>query len=463
MTVHMKRNVLVALLAASCGSANIVSYPADAGSEPPILTSFQASSEAVFVGDHAQLTAVFDGDSATIDELSDVRSGVAIDTPPLARSTTFTLRVHRGDEVASASVTIRADYRNRIRVLAPARVARTQHLAAPLPGGGALFMGGHTSEELNVPDSDSASIFDPDSETILDAGHMRLTAVDGEFTSAALLSDGAILLAGGGINAGVGALTTVATQIFRPGIGFVRTGNAMTRSLVVRKATSLAGGGVLLSGGATLLPVAAVERYDESTGEWRLAASMNHPRALHGATLLPDGRVLVSGGITCCRPGDTPAFWADSAEIYDPAADAFTPTGSMAAARAAHAAALLPDGRVLVAGGSAEVSPPLGTEIYDPSTGSFSSAGDLATARSGHSAVRLTDGRVLIVGGIAPDGTAVASTEIYDPATGRWTSGPTMDAAFDRASVTLMDNGKVLIFGGEDRGGSPRPDAALFE
>jgi len=80
-------------------------------------------------------------------------------------------------------------------------------------------------------------------------------------------------------------------------------------------------------------------------------------RVTHTATLLTDGRVLVAGGS------------ADpSAEIYDPKTGTFSPTGSMSEARGAHTATLLTDGRVLMAGGSKNHS----AEIYDPAAGTFS-------------------------------------------------------------------------------------------
>ncbi|MGH3019226.1 MAG: hypothetical protein ACRDNR_03580 [Gaiellaceae bacterium] len=68
---------------------------------------------------------------------------------------------------------------------------------------------------------------------------------------------------------------------------------------------------------------------------------MNVARWLPGATRLADGRVRVAGG-----GGD------DSAEIYDPAANTWTPTTNMVVARRYRPLqTLLLDGRVLVAGG----------------------------------------------------------------------------------------------------------------
>src|SRR5215468_4748399 len=74
-------------------------------------------------------------------------------------------------------------------------------------------------------------------------------------------------------------------------------------------------------------------------------------------------------------------------------------------ARAAHTATLLPDGRVLIAGGcavdgctTAEVEP--SSEFYVPGRG-FIAGPPMLHPRSGHSATLLRDGRVLIVGGWA--------------------------------------------------------------
>jgi hypothetical protein len=67
-------------------------------------------------------------------------------------------------------------------------------------------------------------------------------------------------------------------------------------------------------------------------------------RDTHVAVSLPNGTVLVAGGIS----GGTDF----TAEFYDPVTGVFTQTGSMGVGRILAAAALLPDGRVLVTGGS---------------------------------------------------------------------------------------------------------------
>src|SRR3989442_13351111 len=110
-------------------------------------------------------------------------------------------------------------------------------------------------------------------------------------------------------------------------------------------------------------------------------------RARAAGALLTDGRGLITGG----QSGDIRA----EAEIYDPATDSFSATGSMAARRFVHTATLLADGSVLVAGGFDQVSNasyilPLATmERYIPSTGMFVPAGGMEASRQGQTAIRL--------------------------------------------------------------------------
>src|SRR4051812_10059620 len=84
-------------------------------------------------------------------------------------------------------------------------------------------------------------------------------------------------------------------------------------------------------------------------GVFTNAASLNTARYLHSATLLPDGRVLVAGGVL-----QGPAGQSTSAEIYNPASGIWSPTGPLNATHLGDPALLLPDGKVLVAGANAE-------------------------------------------------------------------------------------------------------------
>jgi hypothetical protein len=284
------------------------------------------------------------------------------------------------------------------------------------------------------------------------------------------LPSGQVLVAGGLTNTAIRATA----ELFDSSLGyFVPPLISLIQARAQHTATALATGKVLLAGGMSWGgSVASTELYDPISKSFSAGNPMQHSRQQHTATLLRDGRVLVAGGLTCCQvPNPSPEFIANTAEIYDPATGRFTETGSMATGRGSHAAALLPDGRVLISGGDGNDSDPnpLGTEIYDPATGQFSRGGNLMAARDTHSAVTLADGRVLVIGGEVPPslagrvGIGVPSTEIFDPVTSRWSPGPALSPAFFAATVTMLSNGKVLVFGGEDHSGSPQSAAALFE
>jgi len=76
--------------------------------------------------------------------------------------------------------------------------------------------------------------------------------------------------------------------------------------------------------------------------------------------------------------------------------------------------------RVLVAGGYDGTNYLSTAELYDPAAGIWTPTGTLNFARRGHTAAFLPNGRVLVVGGVVTNGTYLVSAESYDPATGKW-------------------------------------------
>ncbi len=176
------------------------------------------------------------------------------------------------------------------------------------------------------------------------------------------------------------------------------------------------------------------------------------PRANHTATLLPNGKVLIAGG----NQNDGHTYLSpSSAEVFDPLAETFSATGSMSIARAGHTATLLNNGTVLIAGGgfSNEVT----AEIYDPKAGSFTRVGDMTAGRSWHTASLLNDGRVLIAGGFLQDGlcwdcTPLKTAEIYDPVTQTFSPAGDMPDARALHSASVLLDGKVMMAGGVGNG-----------
>jgi Domain of unknown function (DUF1929)/Fibronectin type III domain/Glyoxal oxidase N-terminus len=117
-------------------------------------------------------------------------------------------------------------------------------------------------------------------------------------------------------------------------------------------------GKVLYSGGGTDVNAsgpaynpAAVIDLTATAPAWQTVAPMNYARVYHTLTMLPDGKVLAVGGNTNTDQGIVTSGVLQT-EIWDPDSKVWTVGASMAAARNYHSTALLmPDGRVLVAGG----------------------------------------------------------------------------------------------------------------
>ena len=241
-------------------------------------------------------------------------------------------------------------------------------------------------------------------------------------------------------------------------------------------AAPLPNGQVLIAGGnsgSSLLGSAelfnpATDTFTElpESGETELRTA----REGAAAAQLPDGQVLIAGGY---NDGDL-----QSAELFSPATDAFTElpaAGSteLGTARYGAVAAQLPDGQVLIAGGYNESSGSLqSAELFDPADDTFTeltAAGstELHTARQFAVAASLPDGRVLIAGG-QNSGGSVQSAELFDPADDTFTeltaAGSTeLHTAREGAVAAPLPDGQVLIAGGFKESGAPLLLAELFD
>jgi hypothetical protein len=190
---------------------------------------------------------------------------------------------------------------------------------------------------------------------------------------------------------------------------------------------------------------------------------MTTPRAFAQTSELADGRILVAGGY-----GSDGVALA-SAELYDPATEAFSLTGSMPRPRQGGIAERLPNGDVLVAGGAdaSTYGDPYAV-IYSADTGTFAGGPSFYAALRGlyaPASTRLRDGRVLVSGGhvfTGPNTQRVADdAEIYDPTTHRWTAHNVSARA--EHTLSTLDDGRVLVVGGRDYFEQPTVSTELFD
>ncbi len=230
-------------------------------------------------------------------------------------------------------------------------------------------------------------------------------------------------------------------------LGKSAVGDELTFAVRCEKsAVGVVGPSVKLSGEGRLLRndnfdiLSSSELYDPATNSWRAAATMASTRAGHATSLLPDGKVLVAGGY------DADFNLLDSTELYDPANDSWSPAASMTQARSDYTATLLGNGKVLVTGGAGDNS----AELYDPGTDKWIAAGSMLTTRYLHTVTSLSNGKVMAAGGYDFNNGYLASAELYDPFSNSWSAAGPMAAGRQSHSSTLLADGRVLVAGGYD-------------
>ena len=242
---------------------------------------------------------------------------------------------------------------------------------------------------------------------------------------------------------------------------FSFTANHMSTGRWAPSAAPLADGNAIVGAGSNAFPAyvpdASCDLFDASSNTFSPTGALHIARWGAAAVVLPDGAALILGGID--NQGPVGENYEPSGEIYSPAAGTFTVTGGLNALRVAYASALLPDGRVLIAGGYDENTALDTAEVFDPKTRHFTpTANNLDAPRSSFNAVTLNDGKVLIA-----NGSTGVSAELFDPKTMSFspTPGPMIASRFV-ATATLLGDGSVLITGGLDTSGNALDTAELY-
>lgn len=351
-------------------------------------------------------------------------------------------------------------------------------VGVPSPAPAAPLQAPTRVEAIASPGSVRLTFIGPDDGSRVDS--FRITAStgavfqaeDAPVTLAPLANGVAVTFRVAAVRAGVVGQASAASAAVTPRAttasntwartGRLRQGRIGASSVRLRDGQVLAVGGSS-SGGPSDRPRRTAELYDPATRTWRATGSMDLDRSDFSTTLLPDGRVLVAGG-----QGESGL--RASTRLYDPATGRWSRGGRMTTLRTTHTATLLGNGKVLVAGGFTGAKGPASrtAELYDPKTDRWSRTTSMRTARSAAGAVRLGDGQVLMVGGTGNIfGGGLPSSELYDPGKKRWTgAGGLKTVRTDeywccRDGLVLLANGKVLLAGGF--GGQRGRGAELFD
>lgn len=297
------------------------------------------------------------------------------------------------DEKQIAGVEVFDARRQQFRTIDNAIHPRHSHTASLLPDGRVLIAGGYDLQARYV---DTAEVFDPATARFTHAGNMTVPRAD---HTAVVLADGRIAFIGG-TSTGWTILDSI--EIYDPKTGEISAAGRMSVPRMSHTSVLLSDGRVFIAGGrngrgSTVQIYNSTETFDPSTGQSRPCAHMQTRRHKHDAIALADGRVLITGG---SNEYDTRGRY-DSAEIFDPTRNAFMPAAKMHMPRYKHrgSSLLLPNGKVLIAGGATQA------EMYDPTTNTFALVTGESRLQGHFPAVALLPARrVLITGGYAsPD------------------------------------------------------------
>ncbi|ABF92907.1 kelch domain protein [Myxococcus xanthus DK 1622] len=300
-----------------------------------------------------------------------------------------------------------------------------------MESGRVLASGGHDGSRT----LGSCEVFEPETGRWRETGALRTRRRN---HAAVRLTDGRVLVMGGSNGLAMGALADA--EVYAPDTGTWTEVRPMGVARNDPAAVLLADGRVLVAGGTDVdqRPLRSAELFDPATGMWSAASPPGFSRGgAQTAVVLANGKALFVSGL--------------QAELYDPVTGLWEKAGLTGGAagthRLAHSVTLLPDGRVLVVGGTTARAAAT-AEVYSPETGVWTLVGAPKVPREHHATVVLPDGAVLMMGGEHYTTGALASVERFDLKTETWSSAPALDEPREKLGALALGDGAVLVMGG---------------
>jgi hypothetical protein len=323
--------------------------------------------------------------------------------------------------------------------------------------GKVLIAGGDNSN--GIPRA-STELYDPATNTVVDGPAMKTLRSGHTATAIPSGPNARKILIAGGVSADYGKLSS--TELYDPATNTFSRGPAMGAACSLCMATAITSGkkaGRILianrydSRGQTSL----LELYDPAADKF-IAGPRTNMLGAYSATAIASGKnagkVLIVGAIDATDKASQEAIAQTG--LYDPDANTFSPGPAVKNIRNFHTATVITSGpnagKILIAGGGNWLDdfPSLAsTELYDPAANVFSPGPSMNTCRAGHSATTILSGKnvgkILIAGGVKRDGKGVvvmlSSTELYDPAADKFVppgDTPQMnEMRFDAVAVQL--------------------------
>ena len=282
-----------------------------------------------------------------------------------------------------------------------------------LPNGQLLVAGGHVANFTGLPNAYTYAPLNNTWTRLPDMNNGRW------YPTSTTLPNGDNLVISGYINP---TTVNVEPQVWQTATAFWRNLSTAHLALPFYPFMFVAPNGKVFCAGPS-----PVTRYIDvtGTGAWSLVGNSNYGTRNWGSSVMyDDGKVLVMGGSPCgFYDKNCTTLPTATAEIIDlnSSTPAWNYTQSMVTGgRRFHTATLLADGKVLVSGGTRgyedaatnSSNPASACEMWDPATGTWTTMASLSVYRGYHSvALLLPDGRVLSAGGTFGG----ASAEIYSP------------------------------------------------